>query len=298
MSWFKRKVRGLEGATKREMPEGLWSSCPACDNVIYSKKLERNYYVCPECGHHHRMKGDDYIRLLIDEETWAPFGENLVSTDPLGFRDSKKYVDRLAASRKKTGKNEAVQTGLGDLAGHPVVLAVMDFSFLGGSVGSVVGEKIARATDRALKEDRALIIISCSGGMRMQEGILSLMQMAKTSARLSRLAQAGLPFISVITDPTTGGTTASYSMLGDLNIAEPGALIGFAGPRVIKQTIGQDLPPGFQRSEFLLDKGFLDQVVSRLELKQRLASFLYYFTGKQSAPVEPAGANGKDLLET
>ncbi len=297
MSWFKRTVRGLEGATKREMPEGLWSNCPACDNVVYTKKLERNFFVCPECGHHNRMKGVDYIRLLIDDETWAPFDENLVSIDPLGFRDSKKYVDRISAAMKKTGNNEAIHTGTGKLAGHPVVMAVMDFSFLGGSVGSVVGEKIARAIDKAVKENCPLIVLSCSGGMRMQEGVISLMQMAKTSARLTKLAKAGLPFISVLTDPTTGGTTASFSMLGDLNIAEPGALIGFAGPRVIKQTIGQDLPSGFQRSEFLLDKGFLDQVVPRLEMKERLAKYIFYFTGKASVPVEAAGTNQKDLLE-
>lgn len=286
-NWFKRDKDGLEGAHKRDMPEGVWSKCPNCNAVIYSKKLERNFNVCPECGHHSRLDVEGYVRLLADEDTFEEIHGELKSVDPLGFRDSKKYTDRLAASMKKTGRNDAVVTGVAELGGHPVVIGVMDFQFMGGSVGSVVGEKVARAIDRAVEDGRGLILVSSSGGMRMQEGMLSLMQMAKTSARLIRLANAKLPFISLITDPTTGGTTASYSMLGDLNIAEPGALIGFAGARVIKQTIGQDLPEGFQRSEFVMDTGFLDQVVPRLELKGRIAEFLSWMTGRSSQLPEP-----------
>lgn len=281
-NWFKRSKDGLEGAKKKDIPEGLWIKCPGCNQIIYNRKLERNFQICPECGFHMRLSASEYIRLLCDEGTWSQFNEHMRSGDPLGFRDSKKYTDRIAASMKKTKQNEALLTGEAELLGHRIVLAVMDFRFLGGSVGSVVGEMMARAIDRAVETRRGLIAISCSGGMRMQEGIFSLMQMAKTSACLTRLADAKLPYISVLTDPTTGGTTASFSMLGDLNIAEPKALIGFAGPRVIKQTIGQDLPEGFQRSEFLVEHGFLDQVVPRLELKERLAEFLMYFTGKAS----------------
>ncbi|MFH0881972.1 MAG: acetyl-CoA carboxylase, carboxyltransferase subunit beta [bacterium] len=284
-SWFKREKDGLEGAKKRDMPEGVWVKCAGCGAVVYSRKMERNFQVCPECGHHHRLDAIGYIRLLTDEGTFNEFDAELKSLDPLGFRDSKKYVDRISASMKKTGRNEAVITGFAELGGHAIVLGVMDFEFLGGSVGSVVGEKIARAIDRSLEGKRPLVLLSCSGGMRMQEGMLSLMQMAKTSARLTRLARAKIPFISVLTDPTTGGTTASFSMLGDVNIAEPGALIGFAGPRVIKQTIGQDLPEGFQRSEFLLDTGFLDQVVPRLEMKARIADFLSWTTGNPSKDI-------------
>jgi len=292
-NWFKRDKEGVKGATKRELPEGVWVKCPNCETVLYSKKLERNFQVCPECDVHLRLNAEDYIKLLTDRDSWRPVNEELVSVDPLGFKDSKKYVDRISASMKKTGKNEAVFTGEAELYGHGVVLAVMNFKFLGGSVGSVVGEKLARAIDLAIEKKRSLIIVSCSGGMRMQEGILSLMQMAKTSARLTRLSKAGLPYISLLTDPTTGGTTASFSMLGDINIGEPGALIGFAGPRVIKQTIGQDLPEGFQRSEFLLETGFLDQVVPRLELKARMAEYLSWLTGKPSNMEVPVAGEEK-----
>lgn len=292
-AWFKREKEGLEGASKRDMPEGVWVKCPACNTVLYSRKMERNHQVCPECGHHNRLDAEGYIRLLIDEGSWETFNDKITSEDPLEFRDTKKYVDRVAGSVKKTGRHEGVITGNGEVLGHRVVLAVMDFKFLGGSVGSAVGEKIARAVDRAVEEKRSLLIISCSGGMRMQEGILSLMQMAKTSARLTKLARAGLPYISLLTDPTTGGTTASFSMLGDLNLSEPGALIGFAGPRVIKQTIGQDLPEGFQRAEFLLDTGFLDQVVHRLEMRARIGEFLGWFTGEPTRDVAPVNGAGE-----
>jgi len=294
-NWFKRDKEGVKGATKREVPEGVWVKCPSCETVLYSKKLERNFQVCPECGIHLRLDALGYISLLSDEGSWKSFNDELKSVDPLGFKDSKKYVDRISASMKKTKRNEAILTGDAELYGHKVVLAVMDFKFLGGSVGSVVGEKLARAIDHAIAEKRSLIIVSSSGGMRMQEGILSLMQMAKTSARLTRLAKAGLPYISLLTDPTTGGTTASFSMLGDLNIGEPGALIGFAGPRVIKQTIGQDLPEGFQRSEFLLDTGFLDQVVPRLELKDRISEYLSWLTGKPSNVELPVAGESTEV---
>ena len=287
-SWFKRDKEGLKASQKREVPEGVWTKCPGCETVLYSRKLERNFQVCPECGYHNRLPIEGYVPLLSDDGTFTELFAKLKSLDPLNFKDSKKYVDRVSASMKKTGRNEAVVTGEAKLHGHPVVLAIMDFKFLGGSVGSVVGEKIARAIDHAIEHKCSLIIVSSSGGMRMQEGILSLMQMAKTSARLTRLAKAGLPFISLMTDPTTGGTTASFSMLGDLNIAEPGALIGFAGPRVIKQTIGQDLPEGFQRSEFLKDTGFLDQVVPRLDVKDRIATYLSWMTGQPTIRSEAA----------
>ncbi|MCB2211024.1 acetyl-CoA carboxylase, carboxyltransferase subunit beta [bacterium] len=283
--WFQREKDNLQGAKKRDMPEGVWIKCPSCDNVLFSRKIERNWHVCNECGHHMRMPAPKYVQLLSDEGTWTEIDRDMKSLDPLGFKDSKRYVDRVAAGQKKTGRADAVITGSCELHGHGVVIGVMDFQFLGGSVGSVVGEKIARAVDKALELEQPLILVSCSGGMRMQEGIISLMQMAKTSARLSRLGQAGLPYISVLTDPTTGGTTASFSMLGDVNIAEPGALIGFAGPRVIKQTIGQDLPEGFQRSEFLMETGFLDQVVPRLELKDRIAEFISWMTGEKTKKV-------------
>jgi acetyl-CoA carboxylase carboxyl transferase subunit beta len=278
-NWFKRSAEGVKGDNKRDLPEGVWVKCPACSTVLYSRKLERNFLVCPDCNHHLRLDVDGYIKLLCDEGSFIAINDDIQSVDPLTFKDSKKYVDRVVAAKKKTGRNEAVITGEAEIYGHGVVIAIMDFQFLGGSVGSAVGEKIARAIDRSLETKKSLLILSCSGGMRMQEGILSLMQMAKTSAKLSKLAKAKIPFVSLLTDPTTGGTTASFSMLGDMNIAEPKALICFAGPRVIKQTIGQDLPEGFQRSEFLLDTGFLDQIVHRLELKDRIAEFISWMTG-------------------
>ncbi len=292
--WFQREKENLAGAKRRDMPEGVWNKCPSCDAVLYSRKIERNWHVCDSCGHHLRMSAPKYVQLLADEGTWSEINKDMKSLDPLGFKDSKKYVDRVAAGIKKTNRNDAVITGVCEMNSHPVVLAVMDFQFLGGSVGSVVGEKIARAVDKAIELEASLVLISCSGGMRMQEGIISLMQMAKTSARLSRLGQMGLPFISILTDPTTGGTTASFSMLGDVNIAEPGALIGFAGPRVIKQTIGQDLPEGFQRSEFLMETGFLDQVVSRLDLKDRTAEFISWMTGRESKVETKADASTEE----
>lgn len=277
MDWFKRKKETLQAVDRKEMPDGLWVKCAECGEIIYKKELDKKLYVCPKCDHHFRIGSNDYKKILIDKNTFSEFNNNITSTDPLKFKDSKKYADRYKLATQKTGLTEAVVTGKGKIEGLPIIIAIMDFSFLGGSMGSVVGEKVSRAIDVALKEKLPLIIISASGGARMQEGVLSLMQMAKTSAKLALLAEAKIPYISILTHPTTGGTTASYSMLGDVHIAEPHALIGFAGPRVIKQTIGQDLPEGFQRSEFLLEHGFVDAIIHRHELKSRLASILRFF---------------------
>lgn len=282
LEWFKRDQSGLVPQPKKPTPDNLWVKCDSCGEIVFNRELEKRLLVCPKCSFHFPMPGDKYVVLIADDGTWEEFAHEVKSTDPLGFRDQMKYSDRIVASTKKTGKNEAITTGTCTIGGHPAVLAVMEFSYMGGSVGSVVGEKIARAVNRALADRRALIIISRSGGMRMQEGMLSLMQMAKTSVKLVELADAGLPFISLLTNPTTGGTTASFSMLGDVNLAEPGALIGFAGPRVIKQTIGQDLPPGFQRSEFLLEKGFLDRIVQRSEIKTTLETMLAFFMPREA----------------
>ncbi|TFG98644.1 MAG: acetyl-CoA carboxylase carboxyltransferase subunit beta, partial [Calditrichales bacterium] len=271
MDWFKRKKETLQAVDRKEIPDGLWVKCDQCGEIIYKKELDKKLYVCPKCDFHFRVNSRSYINLFFDKDTFHEFNQNISSTDPLKFKDSKKYSEKYKAAVQKTGLTEAVVTGSGNIEDIPVVMAIMDFSFLGGSMGSVVGEKISRATDLAIKEKRPLIIISASGGARMHEGVLSLMQMAKTSAKLALLSEAGLPYISILTNPTTVGTTASYAMLGDVHIAEPGALIGFAGPRVIKQTIGQDLPPGFQRSEFLLDHGFVDVIIHRHELKSRVA---------------------------
>ncbi len=280
MDWFKRKKQNLQPTQKTELPDGLWIKCENCGEIIYKKELEKRLWVCPKCDYHFRISSQQYIDILFDEGTFEEINAHLMSTDPLNFADSKPYSEKYKATVKKTGLKEAVITGTAQLDKHPVVAAIMDFKFLGGSMGSVVGEKVARAIDKALETKRPLIILSSSGGARMHEGVLSLMQLAKTSAKLARLAENKIPYISVLTNPTTGGTTASYAMLGDINLAEPGALIGFAGPRVIKQTIGQDLPPGFQRSEFVQEHGFLDLIVHRHQLKQRIASLLDFFEHK------------------
>lgn len=277
MDWFKRKKETLQPVDRKEMPDGLWVKCDECGEIIYKKELDKKLHVCPKCDHHFRITSKQYIQILLDKNSFKEFNQNISSTDPLKFKDSKKYTDRYKIALQKTGLTEAVVTGRGKIEGINAVMGIMDFSFLGGSMGSVVGEKISRAADISLKERKPFIIISSSGGARMQEGVLSLMQMAKTSAKLALLSEARIPYISILTHPTTGGTTASYSMLGDVHIAEPGALIGFAGPRVIKQTIGQDLPPGFQRSEFLLEHGFIDAIIHRHELKNRLAGMLRFF---------------------
>lgn len=280
MDWFKRRKESLKPAHKTSLPDGLWIKCEGCGEIIYKKELDKKFHVCPHCDYHMRISSDIYISLLLDKGTFREFNKNIKSADPLKFKDFKHYSERYSVAVKKTGLNEAVITGSGEINGHKVIMAIMDFRFLGGSMGSVVGEKVARATDKALKLKRPLIILSSSGGARMHEGILSLMQLAKTSAKIARLAKNEIPFISILTNPTTGGTTASFAMLGDVHIAEPGALIGFAGPRVIKQTIGQDLPPGFQRSEFLQKHGFVDMIVHRHDLKNRISKILDFLKHK------------------
>lgn len=270
--WFRRKrpTRGDDDAS----PAGLWVKCPACQAQIYRKDLIANLYLCPECGAHERMPVDARVAMLADEETFEPWSGRVLPVDALEFTDTEPYSERLAAVQQMVGRPDAIVTGAAALEGEPVALAVMDFGFLGGSMGSVVGEEIARAAERAAEEDRALVTVAASGGARMQEGALSLMQMAKTTVALETLAERRLPFISVLGDPTTGGVTASFATLGDVIVAEPGALICFAGPRVIQQTIKQDLPEGFQRSEFLLRKGMVDDVVPRRALKATLATYL------------------------
>ncbi|MCC7178705.1 MAG: acetyl-CoA carboxylase carboxyltransferase subunit beta [Acidobacteria bacterium] len=280
MAWFKKARKPLAAPEKASrVPEGLWEKCPECDSIIYTKDLVRNLHVCEKCGHHFRMGALDRLKTLFDHERWEELAPDLRSNDPLTFTDTKPYRDRLEKTRASTGQSDAVIVGVGRLDGIEAVVASMDYSFIGGSMGVVVGEKIVRGIELAIERRAAVIIVSCSGGARMMEGALSLMQMAKISAALARLDRARLPFISVLTDPTTGGVTASYAMLGDLNIAEPRALIGFAGPRVIEQTIRQKLPEGFQRSEFLLERGMLDLVVDRREMKATLARALR-FMGK------------------
>jgi acetyl-CoA carboxylase carboxyl transferase subunit beta len=277
MPWFKKEKTPIAAstATAVRVPEGLWVKCPSCAQVIYNKDLQANVHVCPKCAHHFRMSAAERLRSLFDGE-WQEHDAGLASSDPLGFTDTKPYRDRLRASQAATGLLDAVIVGSGTLDGLPVVIAAMEYSFIGGSMGVVMGEKITRAVERGLATGTPVIVVSCSGGARMMEGALSLMQMAKISAALARLDRAGLPYLSILTDPTTGGVTASFAMLGDLNIAEPKALIGFAGPRVIEQTIRQKLPEGFQRSEFLLAHGMLDAVVDRRELKATIARALRF----------------------
>ncbi|MDF1524752.1 MAG: acetyl-CoA carboxylase, carboxyltransferase subunit beta [bacterium] len=282
VSWFRRRsIRPERSDSKKvTVPEGLWIKCNNCAEIVYSKEIDRNLKVCPKCEYHFRITARERIELLVDPGTFIEFDSQLQSEDPLGFKDSLKYLDRIKTARKKTGLNDAVISGICTLDGVQVVLSVFDFFFMGGSMGSVVGEKITRAAEKAVEEKCGLIVISSSGGARMQEGALSLMQMAKTSAALARLRRERLPFISVLTDPTTGGVTASFAMLGDVNLAEPKALIGFAGPRVIEQTIRQALPEGFQRSEFVLEHGMIDRIVNRKELKKTIVNLLRAFTLK------------------
>ena len=256
------------------MPEGMWTKCPSCSEILHKGAVEQNQWVCPKCAHHFRIGSKEYFAILFDEGTFKEFDAKMTSKDPLNFVDTKKYKDRIKETVKKTGLHDAIRYGTGKVNKKEVVIAAMDFGFIGGSMGSVVGEKISRAIDKSIKLKAPLIIISASGGARMMEAAYSLMQLAKTSAKLAQLAQKKIPYISLMTDPTTGGTTASYAMLGDINIAEPGALIGFAGPRVIKQTIGKDLPEGFQRAEFLQEKGFVDLVVPRKDLKTTISNLL------------------------
>jgi acetyl-CoA carboxylase carboxyl transferase subunit beta len=273
MDWFKKK-KGISTVEKKLLPDGLWIKCEKCGEIVYRSQLETRMNVCPKCNYHFRVNSRQYIQYLFDKDSFEEFGQNIEPGDPLKFRDKKRYSDRLKEAQKNTGIKDAVVTGYATVIGHRVVGAVMDFTFIGGSMGSVVGEKIARATDVAREEELPLIIVSASGGARMMEGALSLMQLAKTSAKLAQLSEAGIPFISILTDPTTGGTTASFAMLGDIQIAEPDALIGFAGQRVIKQTIGQDLPQGFQRAEFLKEHGFVDMIIDRTQMRESVGKVL------------------------
>jgi acetyl-CoA carboxylase carboxyl transferase subunit beta len=276
MSWFTKEKAGIDksGGKKIKVPEGMWIKCQGCSNTILSKEIEVNLNVCPKCGHHYRISARRRLEVLLDGGVWHEFDANVKSVDFLEFKDAKSYQERINAALAKGGSKDAVICVEGAVEGTAVQVACFDFSFMGGSMGSVVGEKITRSIERALEKRQPAIIISASGGARMQESILSLMQMAKTSAALAKLKQAGLPFISLLTDPTTGGVTASFAMLGDINIAEPKALIGFAGPRVIEQTIRQKLPEGFQRAEYLLDHGMVDVIIPRAEMRQKIGSIL------------------------
>jgi acetyl-CoA carboxylase carboxyl transferase subunit beta len=278
-TWFKRIKKNILTSTKdkKEVPDGLWFKCPGCKKTSTINEIKESLFVCPTCNHHNRIDAAEYFEIIYDDKEVELLFENIVSKDELGFVDLKPYSNRLVDARKTTGLNDAMTVGVGKVHGQGLVTAAMNFTFIGGSMGSVVGEKISRAIDYAIKHKLPLMIISKSGGARMMESAFSLMQMAKTSAKLTLLAKAKLPYISFMTDPTTGGVTASYAMLGDLNIAEPGALIGFAGPRVIKETIKKDLPDGFQTSEFLLEHGFLDFIVDRKEIKQKLADLIIFF---------------------
>jgi acetyl-CoA carboxylase carboxyl transferase subunit beta len=283
MNWFQRTKDSVsEDTSKKELPN-VWIKCDQCGEILYKKDLEKNSHVCLKCSFHFRISAKGYLKLLVDRDTFIPINKNMVSVDPLEFTDTKKYSERLKTTISKTGLKDAVQTGYGKIDGRPIMIAVMDFGFIGGSMGSVVGEKISRALDAAYQNKLPVIIIAASGGARMMEGALSLMQMAKTSVKLALMHEAGLPFISVLTDPTTGGVTASFAMLGDVILAEPGALIGFAGPRVVKEATGKDLPDGFQRAEFLVEHGFVDLIVNRKELKSTLSRLLTFFETNTNA---------------
>lgn len=278
-NWFKRSKEGITTSTKdkKETPEGLWNKCSRCKTVFTAEDLQANAWVCNRCSNHERISAVQYFSLIFDEGKFTELDEHVTSGDPLNFSDSKKYIDRLKATQKSTGLKDAVRTAVGNLDGFPFVVAAMDFKFIGGSMGSVMGEKMARAIDKAIELKAPFMIISKSGGARMMEAGFSLMQMAKVSGKLGQLASHKLPYVSYLTDPTTGGVTASFAMLGDINIAEPEALIGFAGPRVVKETIGRDLPEGFQTSEFVLEHGFLDYIISRTELREKLGHSLKLF---------------------
>ncbi|MEX2589668.1 MAG: acetyl-CoA carboxylase, carboxyltransferase subunit beta [Chitinophagales bacterium] len=280
MSWFKRIKEGITTSTreKKEAPDGLWYQCPGCKATFTQKELKENFHVCTQCGHHERIASSEYFELLFDNGKYKLHFQNLKSKDFLDFTDLKSYKDRLKDVEEKSGLNDAIQVAYGKVEKQKLIVAAMDFSFIGGSMGSVVGEKIARSVDYCIKHEIPLMIISKSGGARMMESAFSLMQMAKTSAKLTQLSKAGLPYISLLTDPTTGGVTASFASLGDIIIAEPGALIGFAGPRVIRETIKKELPEGFQRSEFLLEHGFIDFIVTRKTLKHKISDLLFFFS--------------------
>ncbi len=285
MAWFKKEPLVSVKETKVRMPEGLWIKCDKCKEIIYKQELERNASVCPRCQHHFRIGARPRVDLLVDPSSFEERNPAIRSLDPLHFKDQKNYPDRIKAAKKTTGMEDALLAGMATIGGHRVSISSLEFAFMGGSMGSVVGEKVTRAVEDAIAGRTPFIAISCSGGARMQESVLSLMQMAKTSAALARLSRARLPYISILADPTTGGVTASYAMLGDIIIAEPAALIGFAGPRVIQDTIRQELPPGFQRAEFLLNHGFVDMIVDRKNLRQTLIQLLDFLVGT------PAGAS-------
>ena len=289
MTWFEKIMpsRIKTERRTRSVPEGLWIKCPACDAVLYRAELERNLQVCPKCSHHMRITGRDRLMRFLDEDSTQEFANDVEPDDPLRFRDSKRYRDRLLAAQKQTGEKDALVVMSGTLKGLEVVACAFEFRFLGGSMGSVVGERFVRAAEYCLEHGRPLICFTASGGARMQEGLLSLLQMSKTSAALARMADRRLPFVSVLTDPTTGGVSASLAMLGDLNIAEPRALIGFAGPRVIEQTVRETLPEGFQRSEFLLDHGAIDLIVERSDLRDRIAALLAMLMGRPPVEAPP-----------
>jgi acetyl-CoA carboxylase carboxyl transferase subunit beta len=287
MAWFKKEPLASVKETKVRMPEGLWIKCDSCKEITFKQELERNAHVCPRCQHHSRMGSQAWIQLLVDPDSFQERDAQVRSLDPLNFKDSKTYPDRIKAAKKATGMEDALLSGAAAIGGHRVSICAMEFSFMGGSMGSVVGEKVTRAIEFAMAEQVPFIAVSCSGGARMQESVLSLMQMAKTSAALGRLGRAGLPYISILADPTTGGVTASFAMLGDIIIAEPKALIGFAGPRVIQDTIRQALPPGFQRAEFLLEHGFVDMIVDRKSLRQTLVQLLAFFAGTPARSSQP-----------
>lgn len=274
MSWFKRKDTNIQTRKKKDMPEGIWIKVPTTGETIHKRELEDNFWVDPLSGYHFRIGSKEYFDMLFDKGKFKEIADDILPTDPLSFEDRKKYSDRIIQTQQKSGLSDACRVGVGKLDGQNTVIACMDFSFIGGSMGSVVGERLSRAIDHARKKKIPLIIISQSGGARMMESVLSLMQMPKTSAKLAQLSRDGIPYISIMTNPTTGGVTASYAMLGDFNIAEPGALIGFAGPRVIRQTIGRDLPAGFQTAEYLLEHGFLDFIVKRPKMKKKISRLL------------------------
>jgi len=281
MSWLKRERSGIRTAKKpkrSEVPEGLWTKCDGCGEALFQSVLAENLWTCPHCNHHFRVPARTYLEFLVDPDSFSERDANLEAADPLEFRDAKmRYPDRLKAAQRETGMKDAALSGVASLDGIPVAVTLMDFFFMGGSMGSVVGEKVARSIERAIEERRALVIVSATGGARMQEGILSLMQMAKTSALLAVLQRERLPFVSILTDPSTAGVLASYASLGDVIVAEPNALVGFAGARVIRQTIGEDLPPGFQRAEFVLEKGFVDAIVHRKQMREAVGRILGFF---------------------
>lgn len=284
VDWFRRDKKGITSDERRNIPDGIWTKCPSCSEILTVMFLEKVHWVCSKCDFHFRIPPESYMKLLLDQDTFEEYDTNLAAADPLNFKDSRRYQERIADARKKTSRNDAVIAGIGKIEGIEVSLAVMDFQFIGGSMGSVVGEKVARAIERSIERNIPLIVVSCSGGARMMEGILSLMQMAKTSALLAVLAKRRIPYISVLTNPTTAGVMASYASLGDVVIAEPKALLGFAGPRVIAQTIGEELPPGFQSSEFFLEHGFLDKIVSRRDLKETTVRLLNYMLPRNDPP--------------